>query len=856
MKMGKTVLAAVMSVILLLSAVPIFTVSALEYSTTAEEKLIALEILTENDIPRSAGSVTRSEFVVLAMKVSNEMELISMVTGELPYSDVSSSDAAAPYLSAALARGYLSVPEDGMFNPDQEITVAQAIKILVSVVGYQEIAEQSGGYPTGYLAIASQLGVLREVSLRGDEPLMLDVMLELILDFLEADLLEMKTVGSYGEAPSVEYVSQKGKSLLTERFSIYEGRGTVEANAYTQLLTPESPLKTGNILIGAEEYVLKNGDATELLGNTISFYYRQKRGQELPELLYAESVGHSERLELEGKDILSAGNSGLTYQGESRVQTARFSSYAAVIKNGKMVPFSADDFMPENGTLTLIDNDGDGYYDVLKVMDYETYVVLETGDSGYEVTTRSGVTLSFDPEEQGCDIVIIKNGAAASYDQLAAGDVISYAASSGAGRNLKTALVSSETVSGDIQEIDDEGITVGGNYYEAVESVRMGVSVGKSATFYQDVFGRLVDMDNDVRIVYGYLTKMAREGAFGAVQCKIFTENDRFVTLAMSSKLKFNGNTGVDALTVAQTLGWQQEEYQQLITYRVNDEAEIIELNTAQSYEPCSEEEEQAIKENVFRLSKRLDNSVYYRAPQSFSADAGIADDAIFFVIPQDKSQEEMFEIWSVSDMESDSAYNVSVYDADKAQVSSVFLLDAPQKPINSSSSIGTFMIVDCVIRMIGQDGEEKPGIKGTMQGTKVTLPVQSQSVLDAVGTLHQGDVIQFASDSRQEISQISRAYAAEEGWQQTFSDGNPNSSRLFLAGEVTAITKTRNYFQVRYGSSSYRVFSTRSGPNRVYLYDTKLGYAAVGSAADIMTGDYILLSCRYNQLQEMVIFR
>ena len=106
--------------------------------------------------------------------------------------------------------------------------------------------------------------------------------------------------------------------------------------------------------------------------------------------------------------------------------------------------------------------------------------------------------------------------------------------------------------------------------------------------------------------------------------------------------------------------------------------------------------------------------------------------------------------------MESDSAYNVSVYDADKAQVSSVFLLDAPQKPINSSSSIGTFMIVDCVIRMIGQDGEEKPGIKGTMQGTKVTLPVQSQSVLDAVGTLHQGDVIQFASDSRQEISQIS----------------------------------------------------------------------------------------------------
>ena len=43
---------------------------------------------------------------------------------------------------------------DGSFSPEEETTAEQAIKILVCALGYEPMAEEKGGYPTGYLTVA------------------------------------------------------------------------------------------------------------------------------------------------------------------------------------------------------------------------------------------------------------------------------------------------------------------------------------------------------------------------------------------------------------------------------------------------------------------------------------------------------------------------------------------------------------------------------------------------------------------------------------------------------------------------------------------------------------------------------
>lgn len=48
---------------------------------------------------------------------------------------------------------------DGTFKPDEYITYQQAIKMIVSALGYSVVAERNGGYPHGYTITGVNLGI-------------------------------------------------------------------------------------------------------------------------------------------------------------------------------------------------------------------------------------------------------------------------------------------------------------------------------------------------------------------------------------------------------------------------------------------------------------------------------------------------------------------------------------------------------------------------------------------------------------------------------------------------------------------------------------------------------------------------
>ena len=50
---------------------------------------------------------------------------------------------------------------NGMFGPEDPVTYEQAVKMIVSALGYDLVANNKGGYPTGYLAVASSEGITK-----------------------------------------------------------------------------------------------------------------------------------------------------------------------------------------------------------------------------------------------------------------------------------------------------------------------------------------------------------------------------------------------------------------------------------------------------------------------------------------------------------------------------------------------------------------------------------------------------------------------------------------------------------------------------------------------------------------------
>ena len=131
------------------------------------EFLKTLGIINERDMGQyiPSNTITRAEFSYMAVKMLGLGEGIELPEEETGFEDVSASHWAAPYIYKASISGIISGNGDGMFNPDQPVLYVQAIRMLVSALGYNVRAELSGGYPVGYLMIAQDKGITLPVSM-------------------------------------------------------------------------------------------------------------------------------------------------------------------------------------------------------------------------------------------------------------------------------------------------------------------------------------------------------------------------------------------------------------------------------------------------------------------------------------------------------------------------------------------------------------------------------------------------------------------------------------------------------------------------------------------------------------------
>jgi len=103
--------------------------------------------------------ITRAHFVKLALHLSNDAPNVLASGGEV-FDDVTPSTDYEAYIETACRIGYISGSTQNLFEPEQTITLAQALKILCGILGYQQLAEINGGFPGGYIVMAQRLGLL------------------------------------------------------------------------------------------------------------------------------------------------------------------------------------------------------------------------------------------------------------------------------------------------------------------------------------------------------------------------------------------------------------------------------------------------------------------------------------------------------------------------------------------------------------------------------------------------------------------------------------------------------------------------------------------------------------------------
>ena len=168
-----------------------------EYESAAA-KLGALEIMVgdaETGNFRPNDTIKRSEFAKVGVIALGLEAAAKAANGATQFADVVSNHWATGYINIASAQGLILGDGDGNFRPDDEITYAEALTILVRVLGYGPVMD-NGMWPINYITKSAEIGLTDDISVNASENAIRGVVAQLTENALDIPMLIQVGYGS------------------------------------------------------------------------------------------------------------------------------------------------------------------------------------------------------------------------------------------------------------------------------------------------------------------------------------------------------------------------------------------------------------------------------------------------------------------------------------------------------------------------------------------------------------------------------------------------------------------------------------------------------------------------------------
>ena len=161
----------------------------------AVKTLSALNIIKgdENGNFNPDATITRAEMAKILCTMLNTGDLAT--TGTI-FADVPAAHWASGYIAYAQQLGYIDGYGDGNFGPEDPVTYNQVLKLVMATLGYTYMANEYGGYPTGYLYVAANAEVTKGATGSGDEPAARSTVAIIVNNAMNTPLMERTTYGT------------------------------------------------------------------------------------------------------------------------------------------------------------------------------------------------------------------------------------------------------------------------------------------------------------------------------------------------------------------------------------------------------------------------------------------------------------------------------------------------------------------------------------------------------------------------------------------------------------------------------------------------------------------------------------
>lgn len=783
----KRALVLCLAVSLLFSAIPagaasFSDVEAISYQT-AVTHLSNIGIIKgyEDGSFRPDEVMTRGEFAVVMAKLFGSEEGQIILPNPYFY-DVPEEHFAKNSILYCIYLGLMEGYGDGYFRPDQPISYTEAVKIMVCALGYYPLAVNKGGYPTGFLAQANELTILKGIKKNASEKILREEIAQLAYNSLNVQLLEETSFGSSTQ------LETRGNTILSKYLKMDIIQGVVLSNGYTKIaFVPDTGAE--HIIIG-DKKLFKNGRyETEFLGMYAEAIYNKEDDS----LLSIVSLDNKNReLSLDGKDILGTEDSKVTYDSEGKEWKASVSDTRKVVYNGSF-RFDYELSQLENlkdGYIRMVDNDNDNRYDVVFVNEFETFIVLDNAPSGKIIRDKKQGDKTLDLEAY--DNVIFRDsmGRLLDYDSIGKINILNVLRSP----EYLECIVSNETKSGEISQITSgekgayyhigtQAFLLSDSFSESDENT---LSVGDNVTAYLGVGGTIAYAEKSTSGMYRQAVLMGlrfEAGIEQTLQLKIFQRSGNVIVAEAAKNLYINGvkyisGTDVasitDALTYRNAQGIADRGVSQFILYKPDAEGKIREIYTAAS----DFSEDAKLYRTVPASSLR-----YAPSASNFDGVANVDSNTWLLKVPdgdlQDKTAED-FQIF-VSSAFVNEQYQIEFYNTSKTKqtvdIVNVVGTNIPPKVAFDDA----LAVVSNVVQAVEESGEIGTKIK-YYAAEKLQEAFVAETLSEAQIPA-KGEIVRLSLNDQGKVNSVERYFDyANDKWIFTTSHGNQSASNYYGA--------------------------------------------------------------------------
>ncbi len=755
--------------------------------------------------------VTRAEFTVFTLRMLGLNSIENNGSGSV-FKDVPKGHWAVGSIEAANKLGMINGFEGGGFGPDDYILYNEAVKMIVCALGYKELAVVKGGYPDGYISVAFEIGILKNVKIidvDDYDAFKRDIAAQLLYNAINADFLKPQ---SYGD--KVKYQKIKEDGVLGSISSIYKRDGIVTGTGVTRLTMANTPLKLDEIEINGIRFNVGESDIMKYLGYKITYYYKLESATGERTILYAEPHSSNEEIVIDYKQIDGIDNNKIKYtpSENDKQKNLTISAGTSVIYNGKALdsinyntvlnlhnemlninnptnPIT----IPFSGDIKWIDNDSDGIGNVLIINSPIIYMM-----KGYRSTNGKledyyeKPALEFDISSDNEQLIIQKDEKDASFYSITKDSALTvYQSINTNGKKLIRLVISDNSIRGKIEEIYDDGskLVIGGKEYELCEeyniAVRNNISgvkslkVGLQGTFILDALGRIAAFDNTIvdndiikaGILIDYIA--ITSGIDPIVEFRIFSEENKTITCISAKKVTIDGETGITGATeINNKLDAVRGLQYSVIRYRTNLEGKLDLIDT---YKQNTGEYDDTL--NI--LTKNFDGDREVKLSQQYRQTGGyfgqITSNAntfnypfkknliVFYVPDRDSNVRDEGKYYSIINLDklSNIRYDIELYNNDiYSSLGEILVVYNNQFRITNTDDYNDCMVVDKITNVIDEDGNTLKKVKGYFNGNErnylfsddysndITSPAYSVDP----STLKAGDVFRLKFDSKSRL--------------------------------------------------------------------------------------------------------